>query len=57
MSEIIKKTREKYRGKIVRIVSKHVKIVRPPRETELRTRKGEEKGRERMIEKKGRKKD
>lgn len=57
MSEIIKKTREKYRGKIVRIVSKHVKIVRPPRETELRTRKGEEKGRERMREKKGRKKD
>lgn len=28
-----------------------MKIVRPPRETELRTRKGEEKGRERMREK------
>lgn len=46
-----KKTREKYRGEIVRIMSKNVKIVRPPRETELRTRKGEEKGRERMREK------
>lgn len=32
-----------------------MKIVRPPRETELRTRKGEEKGRERMREKKGKK--
>lgn len=31
-------------------MSKNVTIVRPLRETELRTRKGEEKGRERMRE-------
>lgn len=33
-------------------MSKNVKIVTHPRETELRTRKGEEKGRERMRERK-----
>lgn len=57
MSEIEKRQGRNIGGKIVRIVSKNVKIVRPPRETELRTRKGEEKGRERMREKKGRKND